>query len=131
MSEETHQRSVRVAEGLAYVCRNLDSLHAVLPGDEQSPLRRLLAAMRADHDQAGPMEALHAALLAAGDPLGVWGHARSESRAVSIAGADGGRPFEPIYLCPQGRCSGRRVDKTTTFPLTCAITGQHLRRDHL
>lgn len=131
MSEETHQRVGRVADGLAYVCGSLDSLHAVLPGDEQSPLRRLLAAVRADQDPAGPLEALHAALLAAGDPLGVWGHARSQSRAVPMTGVDERRPFEPIYLCPQGRCSGRRVDKTTTFPLTCAITGQELRRDQL
>ncbi|SDI89054.1 hypothetical protein SAMN05421869_107372 [Nonomuraea jiangxiensis] len=108
------------------VCKELDSLRAVLPDDDQSPIRQLLTAVRTRQDSAEPLQAVHAALRAMGDHLGVWGH-----RSVTMAGVGTRQPFEPVYLCPQGRYSGRRVDETTTFPLTCAITGQELRRERL
>lgn len=132
MSEETLQSANRIAAGLAYVCKELASLRAVLPPDKQSPLEQLLAAVRAGEDLAGPLEALHTALLAAGDPLGVWGHLGVwEQRSVTIAGVNTQQPFEPIYLCPHGRCAGRSADKDTVFPLTCAITGKKLRQEQL
>jgi hypothetical protein len=126
MGEETSQSADRIAAGLAYVCKEFASLRAVLPDDEQGPLRRLLAAVRNGEDLAGPLAALHAALLAAGDHLGIWGQ-----RSVTMAGINTQGPFEFVYLCPLGRCSGRSVDKNTVFPLICAITGQELRRERL
>ncbi|MEV5750750.1 hypothetical protein AB0L00_23250 [Actinoallomurus sp. NPDC052308] len=127
MTEETRP----AADALAYVCGQVDSLRAILAdGHGPSPLDDLLAAARDGRDLTGPLETLHTTLLAAGDPLGVWGHVRSW-RAVNATGIDQRAPFEPVYLCPLLRCSGRRPDNTTVFPLTCTITGRPLRREEL
>ena len=40
-------------------------------------------------------------------------------------------PEAPVYGCPLGRCTGRRPDNTTVFPLICAITGRELRQEIL
>ncbi|GII88853.1 hypothetical protein Ssi03_68430 [Sphaerisporangium siamense] len=127
MNEETCRRAGQIADGLAWVCAELDSLNAVMPDKKTSPLRHLLAAVRNGQDPADQLQALHIALRKAGDQLGVWGHLRTGP----LTGVDEQRPFEPVYLCPLGRCSGRQVDSATTFPLTCAITGRQLRRDQL
>jgi hypothetical protein len=123
-----------VADALAYVCGRLEYLRAVLPRDEAGDppvLRALFAALSDGQDLVGPLEALHADLLNAGDVLGVWGHVRPGWRNLSVSGLDESAPFEVVYLCPLGRCSGRRPEKTTTFPVTCAITGRELRRERL
>ena len=78
MAEETNEAASRVADALAGVCGQLDSLRALLPDDDEgSPLEKLLEAVRAGQDPAGPLDALHTALLAAGDHLGVYGNTRS------------------------------------------------------
>jgi hypothetical protein len=122
------------AEALAYVCGRLDYLRAALPhdeADEPPALRALFNALSSADDLAGPLDALHADLLNAGDALGVWGHVRSGLRNMTVPGVDSGAPLELIYLCPIGRCAGRRPDRTTTFPMTCAVTGRELRRERL
>jgi hypothetical protein len=126
--------STDIAEALAYVCGRLDYLRAVLPPDEAGEppaLRALLEAVSHAHDLTGPLDALHIGLLNAGDALGVWGHVRSGVRSLNVPGVDEHTPFEVIYLCPLGRCAGRRPDRTTTFPVTCAIAGRELRRERL
>src|SRR5437868_719718 len=77
------------AEALAYVCGRLDYLRAALPHDEAGEppaLRALLNALSGAHDLTGPLDALHADLLNAGDALGVWGHVRSGSRHMTVPG---------------------------------------------
>lgn len=130
----THAADAPAYDALAYVCGRLDYLRAVLPhdeGDDPPALRALFDALRDAQDLVGPLEALHAGLLNAGDALGVWGHVRSGWRSLSVPGVEENAPFEVVYLCPLGRCSGRRPDRTTTFPVTCAITGRELRRERL
>lgn len=135
MDQEPQQANVQVADGLAYVCRHLDTLRTALQHDrndqgEEEPalLRQVLEAVRTRTDLAGPLQALHTALLDAGDTLGVWGAAQ---RGVNLAGTDQGVPFEPVYRCPLGRCAGRRPDNTTVFPLICTITGRELHQETL
>lgn len=134
MDQEPPQTPPQVADGLANVCRNLDTLRTALrhgqhdQEEEPASLRQVLEAVRTRADLAGPLQALHTALLDAGDTLGIWGAARRE---VILAGDDHGVPFEPIYRCPLGRCSGRRPDNTTVFPLICTITGRELHQETL
>jgi hypothetical protein len=134
VTEGPDSTGAHAADALAYVCGRLDYLRSVLPRDEAGEppvLRTLLNALADARDLAGPLQAVHTALLDAGDALGVWGHVRSGWRDLNLPGVDETAPFEVIYLCPLGRCSGRRPDKTTTFPVTCPITGQELRRERL
>jgi hypothetical protein len=134
MAEGPDVTDAHTADALAYVCGRLDYLRAVLPHDEAGEppaLRALLDALRDAQDLAGPLDALHAGLLRAGDALGVWGHVRSGWRGLGVPGVEEDAPLEVVYVCPLGRCSGRRPDRTTTFPVTCTITGQELRRERL
>jgi hypothetical protein len=116
--------------GLAYVCGQLDQIRADLRGDgtgDVSPLQRLLDAVRDGQDIADPLDALHAVLQESGDALGVYGHG---ARGLRPAGVEDG-PLEIAYLCPVGRCSGRRWPEVTAFPVRCDITGKDLRRERL
>lgn len=134
LDQQPPQATLRVADGLAYVCRHLDTLRTALrhgqhdQEEEPASLRQVLEAVRTGADLAGPLQALHTALLEAGDTLGVWGAAR---RGVTLAGDDPGVPFEPVYPCPLGRCTGRHPDNTTIFPLICTITGRELHQETL
>ncbi|WP_351233329.1 hypothetical protein [Streptomyces sp. NPDC002133] len=126
MAEEPNGAAERIRDALAYVCRQLDVLSAVLPeNDEASPLRRLLEAMRNGEDPDRPLQALHTALLAAGDHIGVYGN-----RGIRPVGVDDGAE-ETVYLCPAHRCSRYSWPAATVDPPQCAITEQPLRRDGL
>ncbi len=125
---------------MAWVCERLETLrqdlgrggHPDQQGDgDPEPLRLVLEAFTAGANLAEPLEDLHTALLDVGDPLGLWGQVRSGHRGVNLAGTHDGTPFEPVYPCPLGRCSGRTPDNTTVFPLVCAITGRELRQKTL
>jgi hypothetical protein len=125
---------VPVAAGLAYVCRYLQDICEVLRPDGGEPggrvplvVRRVADAARAGGDLRGPLDDLHAALLDAGDPRGVWGAAR----ALMPAGADAGVPFEPVYACPHDHCSGHSVATAAAISFTCTLTSQPLRGEIL
>lgn len=116
--------------GLAYVCGHLDQVRADLQGDgagDVSPLQRLLDAVRDGQDLADLLDALHAAVQNSGDALGVYGHG---VRGLRPTGVEDG-PMEIVYLCPVGRCSGRRWPGVATFPVRCQISEQDLRREWL
>ncbi|WP_405829283.1 hypothetical protein [Streptomyces sp. NBC_00105] len=113
---------MRVTDGLAYVCENLDGLRADLQrygADGAAPLEALLEAIAAGQDPVGPLDALHAAVLASDDALGVYRH---ETRGLKPPGLDEG-PLELAYLCPTGRCSGRRWPQPAGAQLRCHISG--------
>lgn len=136
MGAAAHQPDDHTDQALAYVCRRLDYLRRLLspdrgPGGDPPELDALTdaatAAQRPDQGELRDLlQALHQAVQAAGDPLGVW--QASAQRSVHLPGIPGGGPFEPLYLCPVGRCAGRRPDQSTVFPLTCTITGRELKR---
>jgi hypothetical protein len=138
VTEEQGPEADRTADALAYVCARLDWLRSLPLGNgptAQSPLQQLLDAVRRGQDVSAHLDALHTAVQSAGDALGVRGargHARrGEGSGLNLAGIDGRAPFEHLYLCPADRCSGRRPDRTTVFPLICGITGERLRRERL
>lgn len=115
----------RVGDGTAYVCEHLADIRAQLErSGNADPLELLLSAARADRDVAGALDALHHALQAAGDALGVYGNLRSGiPRTLGDFGT--ARPREPLYLCPRRRCARYRwPDHESTAPPTCGIDGE-------
>ncbi|MEU9247788.1 hypothetical protein [Streptomyces sp. NPDC048385] len=117
----------RERNGLAYVCAHLDDLRRRLEGaGDATALRDLLAAVRDGQEAAGPLRALHNALLGAGDARGVYGATRS----FRPAGIDGTATAETVYLCPADRCSRYAWPESSAAPL-CEATGQRLRRGRL
>lgn len=129
--QQTQPPVVPVAAGLAYACRYLKDIREVLrpDGDQRDPLeiRRVADAVRTGADLRGPLEALHGALLAAGDPWGVWGAAR----ALMMTGLDADVPFEPMCACPHDHCSGHSIVTATAISFTCTLTRQPLRSEAL
>jgi hypothetical protein len=84
-------------------------------------------AVRIGADLREPLEALHAALLDAGDPRGVWGAAR----ALMMTGLATDVPFEPVYACPHAHCSGHDIATATAISFMCTLTNQPLRKETL
>ncbi|MEU9472221.1 hypothetical protein AB0D78_37600 [Streptomyces avermitilis] len=136
MSAAANPHDDGINAALAYVCRRLDYLRRLMtpnaePGSDPSELRALLRAVTAaQRPGAGELrdllQALHQAVQASGDPLGVW--QASAGRSLQLPGIPGEVPFETLYRCPVDRCAGRRPDQSTVFPLTCTITGRELQR---
>lgn len=119
-----------VAAGLAYVCRYLADICEVLRPDGGDPggrdplvVRRVADAARTGTDLRAPLDELHAALLNAGDPRGVW----SAARTLMPAGLDTDVPFERVYACPHGHCSGHSTATAIAISFTCPLTRQPLR----
>lgn len=118
------------ADALAYVCDQWSDLRAVLRAHRGTPaadqtLVSLAQAVLDGSDTTEILRDLHAALRAAGDPLGVFGHARS----AQVVGVDG--PYEIVYLCPVNHCSGRSWAAAAAGEPTCAVAGRTLRRERL
>lgn len=113
--------------GLAYVCGHLDEIRASLQPDDSPLLRLLLDEVRDGREIADLLDALHLALQRGGDALGVYGHG---VRGLSPAGIED-RPLEVVYLCPVGRCSGRRWADVAASSLRCTISGRDLIRERL
>lgn len=135
MANEIGDVARKISEGLAYVCQHLDQIRADLSycdgSGDLGPLERLLAAVSESREIAGPLNALHDALLAGGDALGVYGHARdSGPRGLRPAGVDE-RPVETVYLCPNGGCSRYGWPDATNGTPQCEISGKRLRRERL
>jgi hypothetical protein len=122
-----------VAAGLAYACQYLDDICEVLRAagtagqGRPTEVRHVAEAVRTGADPRGPLEALHAALLGAGDPRGVWGAARN----LMMTGLADNVPYEPVYTCPNGLCSGHDAAAATAISFTCALTRQPLRKESL
>lgn len=116
-------------EAVAYVCDELAHIRETLEArtsEGVAPLERVLAALRAGEALAAPLDALHEALLTAGDASGIYGHPRGLiPRGVSPA-----MPDEWVLLCPRNQCSRHAWADGPEAP-RCRITGQPLRRERL
>jgi hypothetical protein len=88
-------------------------------------LPRLLTAVQAGQDLVDLLDAVHAAVQAAGDARGVYGQAR---RGVDAVGVES---LEIVYRCPLRVCSGRDEAEVTELPPRCSISGQELPREPL
>ncbi|MEU6957429.1 hypothetical protein [Streptomyces sp. NPDC045714] len=129
MDDRHDARTGGTGDDIAYVCSRLDRIREDLQtygphGDE--PLERVVTSVRAGQDPTAPLDALHEALLSAGDATGV----RSQGRGLFPIGVDSQRPDEWLLLCPTGQCS-RHAWPDAQEPSGCRITGQPLRRERL
>jgi hypothetical protein len=131
-----------VAVGLAYVCTHLQSLQEILDDgtDAPTPLELLLAAVKADKEEAAKTfdddPAQLAALLSRVDEAvktaglieGVYG--RGLGRSVEPSGLE---PLEIVYRCPLHLCIGRSVSQVTGARPVCLISHgkRELLRDRL
>jgi hypothetical protein len=118
-------------DAVAYVCRNLEQFRVALAGSEAESaiLSRFEEAVRSGQDLGDVLDALHRAVQANGDALGVFGP-RSRSFGPVIPGESGG-PWGILFLCPLGRCSGRRYPRMADFPLRCSVSGESLLRKRI
>ncbi|MFE9481263.1 hypothetical protein ACFYNM_21985 [Streptomyces spororaveus] len=136
MGAATDPPDDHIGPALAYVCQRLGPLRELLtqaqgtlgdPAELRALTDAVTAAQRPGLSELRDLlQALHQTVQAAGDPLGVW--QATSQRSLHLPGISSGTPFEEIFLCPLGRCAGRRPDQTTVFPLKCAITGRELER---
>lgn len=123
---------------VAYVCQQRDYLRELLTlerqcmssaGQDPPVLAAVLQAVTATPFSpdalAASLATLDEAVLAAGDMLGIRAAA---ARGLKPVGINDTTPYTPRYLCPLGRCTGRRPNQTTVFPMTCAITGRDLEQ---
>ncbi|GAA1530712.1 hypothetical protein GCM10009730_44970 [Streptomyces albidochromogenes] len=93
-----------------------------------APLERLLAALRDGEDPAPALDALHEALLAAGDAVGV--HGGGGTRGMTPLGVDPATPDEWVLICPTRQCSRHAWPDASEAP-RCRVSGQPLRRERL
>lgn len=132
--EDAHRQRARareIADGIATVCGDLDELRRFL--DEMgaaSVLQRLLTQLDAGEDVAESLDAVHDALLAHGDAVGIYG---SGSRGIGPRPQDlaAPRPAEAVFLCPQRRCSRLWWPDADEAVPSCALTGRRLRWERL
>lgn len=115
-------------DGLALVCEQADRIRADL-GKSGGLVDRVVASARAGDDVKEPLDALHQAILATGDVLGVYGHTARHHGPVVAGIAQ--VPMDVVYLCPAGRCSRYVWAADTVEVPVCRITGRALRRDRL
>ncbi|MFF0744992.1 hypothetical protein ACFYVL_31785 [Streptomyces sp. NPDC004111] len=128
---------MKTASALGYLCENLEEIQ----NDNDSvsePLSRLLPLLRANARQLGTpspddrqhiadlLNAIHEALQAGEDALGLFGHAmRSPVDAVGVDSLD------VVYRCPLALCTGRLEREITGALPRCSVNGAELRREHL
>ncbi len=120
----------RTAAAVGYVCEHVADIQQLLAelGDT-TPVERVLAAVRAGEDVAGPLDRLHKILQANGDALGVYGdHARSALRPAGLAPP---APFEIVLLCPHRRCTRYRWPDPDGGTPVCGIDGTPMARERL
>jgi hypothetical protein len=119
----------RAKDEVAYVCRQLERIRAVLQAHGSggaAPLERLVTALRAGEDHAAPRDVLHEALLAAGDAAGI----RSQARDLNPIGVGPAMPEEWVLLCPTDQCSHYSWPSHSDVP-RCRISDRPLRRRRL
>ncbi|MFK4068245.1 hypothetical protein [Streptomyces sp. NPDC029674] len=130
MAEQHSGVDTRVREAIAHVCGRLERIRADLETyatGGAAPLERLLADLRAGEDPAPALDALHEALLAAGDAVGVHGGA---ARGLTPLGADPALPDERVLLCPTRQCSRIAWPDGSDAP-RCRVSGRPLRGERL
>lgn len=131
--------AIRLANGLAYVCRHLDELRELLGDDGSDPstaLMRLVAVLQGGAsgqaakapELAGVLEEVHAQVQAAGDVLGVYGSGSSRGGGLS-----GMEVLQFVYRCPLGRCAGRLAHEVAQAQPVCTVSEarQSLIRERL
>jgi len=128
--EGRHDESTgRTGEDVAYVCTQLARLREALHrygSQGAAPLERVVAVVRAGQDPVAALDALHEALLHAGDAAGV----RGQGRGLFPIGVGPQRADEWVLLCPTGQCA-RHEWPDGQDPPECPITGRTLRRERL
>ena len=139
--------ALRDKGALAYVCGHFDQLREELRSvqlgsatEEPLLLRELRDALIAGRQCSAALDTLHAALLAAGDVLGLYGRIQADARGLvcdeaarRVAGVDQATPppsHEVLYICPVSQCSRYSWPQSGPQPC-CAMTGRALREDHL
>ncbi|MEU1483091.1 hypothetical protein [Streptomyces sp. NPDC005752] len=142
MAEERGTAQRRTAERLAVVCAHLEDIRSDLLADsgDDSTLHAVLGAVGRDEEVSPALEALHTALRAGGDALGLRGYADDGNvtrglRPVGIGGgASGGGDAlggEVTYVCPARRCARFWWPQGPAEVPDCVITGAPLRRERL
>ncbi|WP_125591706.1 hypothetical protein [Amycolatopsis balhimycina] len=129
MIDQPDGRGVESRERVAYVCVQSDRIRAVLEThgpDGAAPLERTLAALRDGEETTAPLDALHDALLVAGDAAGINGRARG----LTPHGVSPAMPDEWVLLCPMHHCSRYTWPSGPELP-RCTISGQPLRRERV
>ncbi|MGW1761540.1 hypothetical protein [Streptomyces mirabilis] len=129
MSDQRSGRDPGPLDEVAYVCGQLERIRADLEmhsAQGAAPVERLLAVLRAGEDPTALLDALHEALLAAGDAAGIHGRARG----LNPIGADPAVPGKWVLLCPSGQCSRYCWPDGPDAP-RCRINDQPLRRERL
>ncbi|MDQ0989627.1 hypothetical protein [Streptomyces sp. V3I7] len=130
MGQGSRRTPEHIAEGLAYVCENVDVVRATLdrgPAGGPARLDELLAALRAGENPTALLDGVHRALRAAQDANGVFGRTRSSSM-VTAAGVAPGPPYEPVLLCPRSDhpCARYAWPGPGGVP-ECRVSGEALR----
>ncbi|AWW36384.1 MULTISPECIES: hypothetical protein [Streptomyces] len=119
----------RAGDGLAVVCARADRIRADL--GNSALVDGVLGAARAGQGVEEALAALHEAILATGDALGVHGQATlRDVPGVSVAGI-ARVPTDAVHVCPTGSCSRYRwADEPGPVPV-CEVSGRPLRRERL
>lgn len=129
MIDRPDSRGVESRERVAYVCVQLDRIRAALEAhgcDGAAPLERVLAALGDGEETTAPLDALHEALLVAGDAAGINGRVRG----LTPHGVDPGMPDEWVLLCPMQQCSRYAWPSGPELP-RCTISGLPLYRERV
>lgn len=118
----------RVSAALAYLCLHLPAVLDALGEDTASVehLRSLLNAVgRVERDAlAEAVGAVHLALRARGDAVGLYG----DSRNLDVVGVTG---FEIVYRCPLQLCNGCAAGEVDHDTARCTLSGRPLLRERL
>ncbi|MFF3215832.1 hypothetical protein ACFYYB_35095 [Streptomyces sp. NPDC002886] len=129
MTDQSSDLGAGTRAGVAYVCEQLERIRRDLRHHSArgtAPLDLLMAVLGAGEDPTAPLEAVHEALLAAGDARGVHGG----QRGLNPIGAASAMPETWVLLCPTDSCSRYGwPDGPETH--ACAISGRPLRRERL
>ena len=127
---EGHGLEAREREEVAYVCDQLDYIRTTLEtygSQGAAPLEYVLAALRhADDLPSAHLEALHEALLTAGDAVGIHGHLRG----LTLSGFNTPEPDAWVLLCPTGQCARYAWPDSPDTP-RCRINQQPLRKERV
>lgn len=129
VDHEARTSGAESREDIAYVCDQLDHIRSTLETHSAvglTPLRHVLAALDDGEDLAEPLDALHDALLVAGDAVGI----RSNVRGLHPIGVTPATPDEWVLLCPTGRCPRHAWPDGDETP-RCRISDRPLRREQL
>jgi hypothetical protein len=121
----------RMQEGVAYLCEHFARIQSALGGaDGQGMpllLNRLQERVLGSDSPQDVLDAIHEALIAAGDARGIYMRTRGN---MTLPGMTASQPPEVIYLCPIMRCR-RVVPGPLVIAPRCNLAGTPLRRDRL